>query len=273
MTDHVSQNHTINKVAIIQPLLLLFILMAFLLIFLWLIKWLNHTENFPLRQVELVHPLVNQDRQELQKVAAKALNGGFFNLDITEFQAELLTQLPWLKSVAVRKIWPDILLLDIVEYQPIVRWRSNDFIAGDKKPYQLLNTEGIIFAPNLTIPQLHKFNHMSLLFGPASDVKEVLKKWVSINDQLPDVFLSIMACGMDARRSWRVNLLLAEGIEIKIKLNKKAFLPQLRRFIQVFSGQLTSYLMLIDSVDLRYVNGFSVKWLIIKHDKDIGIKN
>ncbi|RKZ97667.1 MAG: hypothetical protein DRQ43_02650 [Gammaproteobacteria bacterium] len=55
-------------------------------------------------------------------------------------------------------------------------------------------------------------------------------------------------------------LKLMHDNEMNIKLGKEKIMHQLERFIEVFSGQLKHYLDSVQSADLRYSNGFSIKW-------------
>ena len=271
--------------SIISRLFLVLLVISLLASSVMFVSWLNKPGNFPFKKVELVNRLENQESSELQIIAANALNGGFFSLDVDEFRAELLSQLPWVKSVSVRKVWPNKLLVEIAEYKPVVRWISaEDFllqaaegsllkdaegsllkdaegsISKDTVNYQLLSQEGIIFAPELTEAQKRKFNNMALLSGPKVSAKSVLKKCVEISKDLTKLDLAIKRCGMNKRRTWKLSLTQNVDVNLDIKLGKENVLQQLERFIQVFSGKLKQYLKSVEYVDLRYSNGFSIKW-------------
>lgn len=241
-----SENTPVN---IFARLFLVIIMMTLLIASVIFVGWLNEPGNFPFKKVELVNRLENQESKELQKIAAKALNGGFFSLNVDAFRAELLDKLPWLKSISVRKIWPDKLLIEIAEHKPVVRWQSAN-------GYQLLSQEGIIFAPVLSDTQKAKFNQMALFSGPETSAKKVLGKCFALNENLKRLDLIIKQCGMNKRRTWGLGL---TG-DVDIKLGKENISQQLERFIQVFSGKLKKYISAVEYVDLRYANGFSVKW-------------
>lgn len=223
----------------------------------WLfVSWLNKPGNFPFKKVELINPLENQESKELQKITARALNGGFFSLNVDELRAELVAELPWIKSAAVRKVWPNKLLVDIVEHKPVARWLSIEKKAAENT--QLLSQKGIVFSPLLTARQKQKFAQMALLTGTGSNAEKVLKNCVLINKQLNQLELAIKQCGMNKRRSWMVKL--SSEHEFNIKLGKDKIMRHLERFIKVFSGQLKPYISSVKSADLRYSNGFSVQW-------------
>ncbi|MCP3848654.1 MAG: FtsQ-type POTRA domain-containing protein [Gammaproteobacteria bacterium] len=268
-----SQKHHNNEsetqwLAIFSRLFLMVVISSLLISTVLLFNWLNEPENFPFKKVELVNRLENQESRELQKIAAKALNGGFFSLDVDAFRADLLSQLPWVKSVSVRKVWPNKLLVSITEHKPVVRWKTESAVSKTAKGYQLLSQEGLIIEPELTEQQKLKFNRMALLSGPETSAENVLRRCVEFSKSLEAIGLGVKHCGMNKRRAWQLSLIQGikasshneADIKIEIKLGKENILQQLKRFIRVFSGKLKHYLNAVEYADLRYSNGFSIKW-------------
>ncbi len=259
--DKVSNTES-KRANIFTRLILLLIIVLIITSLGIVINWLNKPGNFPFKKVELINQLENQESKELQKIAAQALNGGFFSLNVDEFRENLLNKLPWVKSVSVRKLWPDKIAVEIIEYKPVVRWQSVDNHSL-KKTKQLLSQEGVIFRPQLTADQLLKFDQMALFFGPEMNARKILDKCFAINKKLFTLNLGIKQCGMNNRRTWR--LILADfnknrEANIEIQVGKDNVVQRLDRFVQVFSGKLKQFLVSIETVDLRYTNGFSIKW-------------
>jgi cell division protein FtsQ len=247
---------------VVAKLLLVMTVTGLIVSAVFFIGWLYKSENFPIRKVELINKLENQESIELQKVSEKALHGGFFNLDVELFRTELLAELAWVKSVTVRKIWPDKLLVSIDEHEPVVRWLSitkrtpSGRQHQQEKYFDLLSREGIIFSPHFTDEQQLEFSKMALLTGPYNNAKKILKVCYQINKMVRQLDVTIAKCGMNERRAWSV--VLGNGIELK--LGKDKIMQQLERFTRIFSGQLKHYVGSIDYADLRYSNGFSIKW-------------
>lgn len=247
-----------NTIGLVVARLCLFLILTGLVVSGWLlVNWLYKPGNFPIQKVELVNRLKNQESSELQKVAAEALNGGFFSLNVEQFRESLLIKLPWVKSVSVRKIWPNKLLVSITEHKPVVRWRSlkGPDILQDKSS-ELLSQEGIIFRPVLNMAQKQQFGHFALLTGPESNAKKILTRCAQMNEELKKLELQVSECGMNERRTWMIVL----SNQMKVKLGKEKIMQQLERFIRVFSGQLKQYINSVDYADLRYANGFSIQW-------------
>ena len=244
-------------IKILTRLILLLALAGLLTLSLLFINWLNKPGNFPLKKIELVNQLKNQESKELRQVTENVLNGGFFSLNVDELRANLLAELPWVKSVSVRKVWPDKLLIKIIEYKPVARWLSveNNNISEQT---QLLSQYGVVFSPRLTEKQRLKFAQLALLMGTNNNAERVLTNCVQIINKLKQLGLGIKRCGMNERRSWMLKLIVDD--EMNIKLGKEKIMHQLERFIEVFSGQLKRYLGSVKTADLRYSNGFSIKW-------------
>ena len=74
--------------------------------------------------------------EELINLISRYLGSSFFAFDVSEAK-QSLEQHPWIRRVSVKKVWPDMLVLDIQEEVAIARW-------GDG---QLINQFGEIFEP------------------------------------------------------------------------------------------------------------------------------
>ena len=262
------QGKSENNITKVMTRFFLFLTLAGSLISIWMfISWLYKPGNFPIKKVELVNKLVNQESGELQKATAGALKGGFFSLNVEHFREDLLSRLPWVKSVSVRKVWPDKLLVSITEHKPVVRWMSLEKQDVDKNTApQLLSDEGVIFHPELTELQQKRFNNLALFSGPDNNAYKILQMCAQMNDNLKQLGLSLLQCGMNDRRTWVINL----NNKMTIKLGKEEIMHKLERFIKVFMGQLRQYLNSVDYADLRYANGFSIQW---NSESRIDVKN
>lgn len=221
--------------------------------------WLTTPGNFPIKKIRLVNQLIHQENEELHRVAANAIDGGFFNLNVERFQNKLINQLPWIKSVSVRKVWPHTLLIAITEHKPVVRWQSlnsKNIPSASDGEITLLSQEGVIFRPEISEQQQSIVNRMAVFFGPSHNAKTILNACSTFNKQLQQLKTNIKKCGMNERRTWKI---LLEN-KIEIKLGKENINQKLERFINVFSKKLNKYFEAINYVDLRYANGFSVQW-------------
>lgn len=256
--------HTASARNFIFSKVLLLLTLIALIVSVWLfIDWLYKTENFPIKKVELVNKLENQESGELQAIASRAINGGFFSLDVDSFRAELLSKLPWVETVTVRKIWPNKLLVAITEHKPVVRWSLPVKEESEAVSTRLLSDKGVIIQPRLNSFQEERFNKMALFFGPEMSEEKVFEKCLQLNESLKKLIdasasynSTLKQCGMNERRSW----LLTLDSGVIIKLGKENIIQSLSQYITVFTTQLKQYYEQVETVDLRFSNGFSVKW-------------
>ena len=258
-----------NSMSYLLPkIFFIMFLMGFIVASWFFVDWLYQPDNFPIKQVKMLNQSKNQAAKELQLIASKAINGGFFSLDIDQFRTDLLQNLPWVKAVTVRKVWPDSVLVSIREHQPIGRWisieKSQKDLSARQIDMQLISREGVVFSPRLSQQQRKKFSGFAVLTGPEMSTKEILETCFAINDNLKQLHSRVKQCGMNERRSWLITL--KNGIVIK--LGKDNVIQNLTQYIDVFSGQLEQYFEQIDYADLRFSNGFSVKWKIATNNRN-----
>lgn len=179
--------------------------------------------------------------------------GTFLTQDINVIQKKI-EQLSWIKQVSVRKKWPDILQIHLIEYIPIAYWNNNSMIS----------TTGIIF--KVPVAQFMKKNDdqdfawMSVLYGPNSKAADVLNSYLIFNKIFTPNALRIKSVKMDIRSSWE---LVITG-NIYLKLGRKNIIKKLLYFVTIYPiliQKIHEHNKYVDYVDLRYNSGCAVKWM------------
>lgn len=204
-------------------------------------RWLSDPQALPIRYVDLKGRLQYVDQARLQEYVQAEVSGGFFNLDLQKIKASL-EALPWVYEVSLRRIWPDRLLIRVIEQQPIAFW-------GDDG---LLNQYGEVFHPDLRGLDLA----LPYFYGEEAQREAMIEYFVSADKLLHPLGMDLVSLKMDRRNELR--LLLSNGIELAVgraDQNKR-----LRGFAQVYAESIAPFIDRIESVDLRYPNGFAVKW-------------
>jgi cell division protein FtsQ len=197
--------------------------------------------RFPIRQVVIEGALYNVTREDISPVLKSYLGQNFFALDIAAVQENLLTN-PWIEWVAVQRQWPDKLTVRLAERNVFGRWGQNE----------LVDVNGIRFSP----PIVRYPKSWPLLIGPDDHEMELIHAYQKASTVLNSVGLRLVQTTQDTRRSWR--LMLDNGIEIY--LGRKQITERLKRFAAVYPHVLADHIDKIAAVDLRYGNGFAVRW-------------
>jgi cell division protein FtsQ len=89
---------------------------------------------FRIEQIKIQGNTTHITEEQLSYIAKNRLTGTFFTLDIDRLQHEF-QRIPWVKSVAVLREFPDTIVVNIDEYDVIARFGSDGLIAGDGKVF------------------------------------------------------------------------------------------------------------------------------------------
>jgi cell division protein FtsQ len=205
----------------------------------WSYFWFVNPTNLPLERVVLQAPYQHVSKKILDERIAPYLKKSFVTLDAVRLQREL-RQLPWVKKIQVRRVWPDTLVVTVVEQQALARW-------GNKG---VLNVDGEIFrADAATIPAgLPEFT------GPADMAKSMVAHYREFQSTLDKEKLKITALRVNPRHAWELQL---EGGTV-IKLGQGQHQDRLALVVKTWSSLTKEGTKTPNTVDARYTNGIAV---------------
>lgn len=205
---------------------------------LWLLdRW--EPRLLPVRVIEVEGELHHHSSQLLQETLSERLDGGILTANLQELK-EAAEELPWVGHASLRRVWPDTLKVRVEEHRPIARWNADG----------LVTAEGIVFRPSGGVMPAG----LPLLEGDDRQAPEVVEHYLKWRDELMLVGHLIQTLSLDPRGDWRVGLVM--GTELRLGTGPVE--TRLARFI-ASAPQLEAAGQL-QVVDLRYANGFSVKW-------------
>jgi len=214
-----------------------------LFIVLMISHWIQNPENLMIKSVEIQGNLKYLDRATLQPIIAPFVKTNLYLLDKKGLEEEIEFN-HWVYSASLTSMWPDTLIIKIYEQHPIAFWGDNE---------GMINEFGEVIDVNL--PQ--KRNLLPTLYSPFDKGREMVENYVKIRKWMNDLPVDIIKFTEDKRGSWLLKL--SNGI--KVKVGRKEHKRRLRRFIVGYNNQLAGQVKKIDTVDLRYTNGFAVKWI------------
>lgn len=201
---------------------------------------LTNPEILPMRQVVLEAPLKKISAQEVHQVVQPLAQGGFFNVDVKSI-TEAVAALPWVDRVTVRRVWPDTLQVTVIEQQPLARW----FDGG------LVNVRGERFAPDpASYPE-----GLPELIGPETTVAQMATLFQGVAAPLQNVGVSVKRMTLTPRRAWELEL----NNGIRVVLGRADAEMRLQRLVR-FYPELAARADNVQQIDMRYTNGFAVKW-------------
>lgn len=196
----------------------------------WPVKWLEVDGVFERVSAE-------QIRASLVPVTA----GSFFTVDQGAIR-EAAHRHPWIETVKVQKAWPDTVKVHISEYTPVAHWTGDRLISNSGEPFEVSGAADIQGLPYLE--------------GPDDQLGLVFSNWTEINNELMPTGMEIELIRLDPRGSWFLEL--NNGTEVH--LGREEARPRLRMLISSWDGLMKGRDLAPMVVDLRYTNGFAVRW-------------
>ena len=196
----------------------------------------------PLQSVRVTGPFVNVSRQELEVAIAPHLPRAFLWVDVSAIR-QAARAIPEIEDVSVRRVWPDRLDIEVREREAVARWRGR----------KLLEANASLFEPR----SLESFAMLPRLEGPSGRHRQVLERWRQL-DEIAQEYLNARVTRLEAhaRGAWMAEL--TNGIVVQLATD--TFEDDLPRYARAFPRALGPRLHDIKAIDLRYGNGFAVRW-------------
>lgn len=203
--------------------------------------YLHEANTLPIKHVTVEGEMRFADRDRLVEAVSPFVRGSFLNVDVASIR-QAGEELPWVKQIQVRRVWPDTLHLVVEEHKAVARWNE----------HSLVNALGGVFTPKAeTIPEgLVQMN------GPEGTSELMARRLVDIQHQVKTLGLRVTSISMDRRRAWQVDF--KDGLQLK--LGRAEGDIRLQRFIDLYRGGLNSFREQIEAIDMRYTNGLAVVW-------------
>lgn len=201
--------------------------------------WALKPENFPVTGVQIVNDQGFVPQAVLTELVMPHLGRGFIRLDVSAI-ADSLMQQPWVKQVTVRRIWPDSLVIRILEHQPEAQW----------------NQEGILSLSGKYIePDLKDFRlSLPQLLGPAGQQLLVYKQFKIFEEALRPYGLKVLRVELADRGAWSLQL----DSQTQVLLGKVEVMKRFERFIKSFDTIIEKQGVVPHTVDCRYTSGIAV---------------
>lgn len=194
---------------------------------------------FAVRSVEVLTPLRHAPREAIERVVRSQVDGNFFGARIGELR-RALEQVPWVRKVEVRRVWPDRLEVSLEEHVALARWGAGGAV----------NTYGERFAG--TAP-----DELPLFVGPEGSEGELAARYPRFARLLEPLGAPLERIVLTPRYAWQLRL--ANGLNLMLGRDADLAESRLQRFVELYGATVARLPGRHDYVDLRYTNGFAVR--------------
>lgn len=192
---------------------------------------------FPLHSVRLSAAPQRVDTPEVLQAVRNEVHGNLFTVDIERLRATL-EKLPWVRSVSIRREFPNRLTVQLEEHQSLARWNNT----------ALVNQQGEVFVAESE-------QVLPSFIGQEGYSQEVAQQYAQFTRQLAGLNLQVAQLAQSPRHAWQLHL--SNGMVLE--LGSEDMRQRLDRFVSVYPYSLAGMQSSVKYVDLRYRNGFAVQ--------------
>ncbi|MDA9556381.1 cell division protein FtsQ/DivIB [Vibrio sp.] len=245
-TPHQMQIQPVNKQAksfdFIGFMFLIVVLLSLVYVVYLTSQWMLDKDRLPLSRLQIQGDYHYTHIDDIQNVLGDIdTMGSFVSQDVDEIQNKVLS-LPWVASVSIRKQWPDLISIHLIEHKPKAIWNDS----------HLLNEQGQVFDGEPS-----KLPESSLRFyGPDSESEQVYNNYYKWNEVFTSHGLSIQSITLNERKAWSIIL----DNSIRLELGRDFLQERIARFF-TFYQKLDEERIRVSYIDLRYDTGAAIGWL------------
>jgi cell division protein FtsQ len=200
------------------------------------------SDRWPIERLRLTAEFERVSAEQVKTAVDSHLGRGFFAIELDEVRSTVMS-LPWVERVEVRKRWPDLIEITVHEHRAFARWGKD----------RLLSDHGELF----TAPGIESLQGLPALAGPEARVADVVALYRQAQATLSGTGLAVSGARLSPRGSWTLTL----GNGARVVIGRADPEPRLQRLVRFLPTILSGETRQFERIDLRYTNGFAVRWV------------
>jgi cell division protein FtsQ len=222
--------------------------------------WVSQRPMFDLRTVRVEHmygmELKHVNKLTLHQGVLGKIKGNFFTTNLEQVRSAF-ESVPWVRRATVRREWPDQLIVEVEEHEPLGTWGEDG---------RLLSVKGDVFTANLA--EADEDQELAEFDGPAGSEKEVLARFAELRAWFAPASLVPKALFLSSRYAWTVKLSNGTQVALGREQDQTTLRTRVQRLVGIYP-QLASRLKDgIDTIDMRYPNGLALSTAALQVPKD-----
>jgi cell division protein FtsQ len=188
--------------------------------------WLAQRPMFALQSIQIEAgantPLRHINLATIRSIALPQIRGNFFSVNL-ESVRQAFEAVPWIHKAAVRREWPNQVIVSVEEHQPLATW-------GDEG--RLVSVKGDVFTANLD--EAEEDGELPALSGPAGSEKEVVSRFNEINHWLASIQVEADTVTLSDRYAWNIRLDNGINIDLGTEQDKQTLRNRITRLIAIY---------------------------------------
>jgi cell division protein FtsQ len=219
--------------------------------------WLAQHPAWALGKIVVDGDVEHQDEVIFRSHLAPQLRGSFLTLDLQQVKT-LFEQVPWVRQAVVRREFPNRLRVTLDEHEAAAWW-------GEAGSGRLVNQQGEVFAADVDELQTSSWPELA---GPEGRSGQVHAFYRQLQPLLRPLQQDISRLELGPSGHWRLSLVSGTMIELG-RGEPAELMARMQRFSSTVPHLLSRYGgRSLQSVDLRYPNGYAVRMQGVKTATD-----
>lgn len=220
--------------------------MTLLVVFLvgFLTIGINRTQNKPAEDIVIDDS--NLSPAEVQVLASTLSSVGkvqFFSADLEQIHDEV-TKLSWVESADVSRDWYRGVMVSVTPRKAIANFGSR----------QMIDASGQVFVP---VDRTQLMNtHLVTLYGDEAEAVDIMTQMNHINTWFEPLGISVKELSLTPRQTWIIGF----NSGLRVIVDGENTEQKLYGLPKTLFWHYKDKLNQIQSVDLRYKNGFVIAW-------------
>ncbi len=225
-----------------KNLIVLFVFILLIATSVLMIKRVVH--KFPAVNVGISSENLNEIQlQQITQAVKSQPEGNFFTVKLDGLHQEI-SSLSWVEQVDVTRNWDKGIRIKVLPRKPIARFGSE----------YLLDAQGQVYVPadgNLSVD-----TPLVTLQGSPEQAELIMSQMHQVNEWFAPLGLSVEDMILTPRMTWLIKF--NSGLRLLVDGENTA--QKLLNVSKVLQNQLAKKQKKIQSIDLRYKNGFAIAW-------------
>lgn len=210
--------------------------------------WIARHPGWTLKGISVQGDLGHQNAVGLRAQLAtplRKLEGSFLTLDLQQVR-RMFEAVPWVRHARVQREFPNRLRVTLEEHEAVAWW-------GQSGSGQLVSRLGEVFEAS---PD--EGDGLPELAGPPEQAPLVWTLYQSLSEEVARLDRTLVRLELNERGSWRAELDNGTRLELG-RGSSDELLARTRRFTTTVGQLAQRYPGALQSVDLRYPNGYALR--------------
>lgn len=167
----------------------------------------------------------------------------FFSADLHRIH-DMVAKLSWVESVQIQRDWYQGVVVSVTPRRAVANFGSQ----------QMLDANGVVFVPANAKQLMDK--KLVTLYGDQAKSKDIMRQMQHINTWFAPLGLHVQDLVLTSRQTWVARF----NNGLRVVVDHEDTEQKLYSLSKILKGQFEKQLPQMQSVDLRYKNGFAITW-------------